>query len=112
MALLLRDVMQRWPGAGALRGSGWAALQSGGWAVGNSTLLGGTEQLRRRNRRLGRAVHWEDGMSTAGPGQGGGGNGKASVPSLGLQLVGLVLAQSAPCLEIKSCAEILRVLLD
>ena len=88
---------------------GWAVLQSGGWAVGKSTLPGAQEELRRRNRQLGRPVRWEDGVSIAGPGQRGGGNGKASLPSLGLQLLGLILARSPPCLEIKSWTEILSV---
>lgn len=104
--------MQRWPGAAALQRSGWAALQSSGQAVGKSTLPGGQEQLRRKNRWLGRALHWEDGVSIEGPGQGGGGNGKASLPSLALRLLGSFLAWAAPCLEIKSWTGILRVFLN
>lgn len=57
-------------------------------------------------------MHWADGVSIAGPGQGNGGNGKTRLASLGLQLLELILAQSAPCMEIKYWTQIIRVFLN
>lgn len=57
-------------------------------------------------------MHWADGVSTAGPGQGSGGSGKTLLASLGLQLLELILAQSAPCMEIKYWTQIIQVFLN
>lgn len=45
-------------------------------------------------------------------GQGGGGNGETHLASLGLQLLELVLAQSAPCMEIKYWTQIIQMFLN
>lgn len=97
-------MVQRWPGAGALRGEQHHGAVAGWWR--------GAHCREGRSNAGGDTAGWEDGASTGGPAQGGGGNGKASLPSLGLQLLGSILAWFVPCLEIKSWTDVLRVFLN